>query len=410
MKRILFFGLLLLAACSQAPAPTGNAEVVAQRLGTRADDAVTSVAVDTKLGAVYVMGSTEGSLDGVNKGYNDVVLRRYTRGGNVVWKRQLGSSGYDGAGAVATDNQGFVYASYILDLPDGTSSKLEKLRSDGTPVWSRAVRTKTSYGYETVDVSALATDKDGNVYAGGALYETMYLFKYTAAGSLLWTRNVGGGGIFFFPTGISTDASGNVYVTANDVDDCCLWNALLKYSPNGTQLFHKTISSKTNDLELTGLQVQGDALYLVGTKHYNWGGDLDKKYDDDGFVARYSLSGAKVWQKGFGISTYDGANGISADPSGVYVTGYTYGALGGAKQGGSDIFLSKFSTGGSALWTKQIGSKGHDRGYAVTAYSSSELYLAGSAGGALKGGTYRGGQDGFLRRTDGAGNMVWTDQ
>ncbi len=411
MKRILFFGLLLLAACSQAPVPEAGADLAAQRLGTRADDAVTSVAVDTKLGAVYVIGSTEGSLDGANKGNTDVFLRRYNRSGKVVWKRQLGSSGYDGVGGVTTDVQGFVYAGYTLDSSKGTVSKIDKLRSDGALVWSRTVETKTSYGYEPVNVSALAVDKNGNVYAGGALYETMFLFKYSSKGSWLWTRRVDGGGIFFYPTGIGTDAGGNVYVTANDMDDCCLWNALLKYSPDGTQLFNKTISFKTNELELTGLQVQGDALYVSGTKHYNWGGDYDRKYDGDGFVAKYSLSGVKTWQKGFGTGAYDVANGMSVGADGsVYVTGYTYGALGGVRQGGSDIFLRKFSTGGSTLWTKQIGSKGDDSGYTVAAYSNDELYLVGSAGGALPGGTYRGGYDGFLSRTDGAGKPVWTDQ
>ena len=412
MKRILFFGLLLLAACSQAPAPTPgtDADLIAQRLGTRADDAATSIAVDTKLGAVYVMGVTEGSLAGANKGETDIILQRYTRSGKVVWKRQFGTSGYDSAGAIATDSRGFLYAGYTLDTPEGTAGKLEKFRSDGTSVWSRTVQTKTSYGYEPVTVSALTTDKDGNIYTAGALYETMYLYKYTSAGSLLWTKSVEGGGIFFYPTGVGTDASGNVYVTVNEVDDSYIANTILKYSPAGKQLFDKTITAKTNDLELTGLQIQGDALYLVGIKHYNWAGDLDKPYDDDGFVAQYSLAGNRVWQQGFGTKSYDDANGVSADPSGVYVTGFTYGTLAGRQIGGSDIFLRKFSPAGSTLWTKQIGSKGDDYGIAVAAYSSGELYLAGSAGGALKGSTHRGGQDGFLRRTDGAGNIVWTDQ
>ena len=401
MKRILFFGLLLLAACSQAPAPTGS-NLSAQQLGTRADDAVTSIAVNTKLGAVYGMGTTEGSLNGTNKGYTDVILQRYDRSGEVVWKRQFGTSEYDSAGGVATDAKGSVYAAY--------NTTLNKLGANGNSVWKRTPQVETPFGTEAVEVSAVATDKNGNVYAGGATYETMFLFKYTSAGSLVWTKSVQGGGIFFYPTGIDTDSSGNVYVTANDVDDCCLWNALLKYSPDGTQLFSKTISSTTSDLRLTGLQVQGNAFYVSGIKYYNWGGDYGRKYENDAFVARYSLSGERVWQKGFGTSVYDGAKGISADASGVYITGYTNGTLGGVHVGGSDIFLSKFSSGGSALWTKQIGSRGDDSGNAVIAYSSNELYLAGSAGGALKGSTHRGGQDGFLRRTDGAGNRVWTDQ
>ncbi len=416
MRRTLFFGLLLLAACSQAPAPTPgtdastNPELIAQRLSTRADDVATSVAVDSKLGAVYVMGVTEGSLAGANKGESDIILQRYNRSGKVVWKRQFGTSGYDSAGAITADSKGVLYAAYTLDGPEGTAGRLEKFRSDGTAVWNRTVQTKTSYGYEPVTVSALTTDKDGNIYAAGALYETMYLFKYSGAGSLQWTKSVEGGGLFFYPTGIGTDAGKNIYITVNEVDDSYITNTILKYSPTGTQIFNKTISAATNDLELTGLQVQGDALYLVGTKHFNWAGDLDKPYDDDGFVAQYSLSGNRVWQQGFGTRSYDDASGVTADASGVYVTGFTYGTLAGKQIGGSDIFLRKFSTGGSTLWTKQIGSAGDDYGNSVATYSKNELYLAGSTGGALKGTTHRGGQDGFLRRTDGAGNIVWTDQ
>ena len=413
MKRTLFlgfFGLLLLAACSQAPAPNADAELAAQRLSTHADDAATSVAVDKKLGAVYVIGNTGGSLNNPNSGDTDVFLRRYNRSGRVVWKRQLGTNEEDYADGVATDGKGSVYAGYIVGAPDGyREGKLEKFRADGTSVWSRTFDVDTYF--DGRGGLALSTDASGNVYVTGSTGFAFDLRKYSAAGSLLWTKHAEGNGTFFVPTGVGTDTSGNVYVSVNDVDDSYIAPSVLKYSPGGKQLFYKTISSKTSDLELTGLQVQGNALYLAGTKHYNWVGDIDKKSDADGFVAKYSLTGEKVWQKGFGTPAYDIVNGVSADASGnLYVTGYTYGALGGSNQGGSDVFLSKFSSGGSALWTKQIGSKGDDSGNAVVAYSGSELYLAGSAGGALKGSTYRGGQDGFLRRTDGGGDRVWTDQ
>ena len=404
MKRVLFFGLLLLAACSQVPVPATNAELLAQRLGTRADDAATAIAADTKLGAVYVMGATEGSLGGANQGHTDVFLQRYDRSGKVVWKRQLGTGEYDSAGGVATDSKGFVYAGY--------TATLSKFGADGTPVWSRTLKAETSY--EELYISALGADNKGNVYVAGAtgqIGENMLLNKYSESGSLLWTRLVEGYGLFFDPTGVATDAGGNVYVTANEVDDSYIRNTILKYSSNGQQVFSKTVDVGSKDLELSALQVQGNALYLAGTQHYNWAGDPDRTFEEDAFIAKYTLGGAKQWHKVFGSKNYDGANGVSVDPNGnLYVTGRTHGALGGANQGGSDAFLSKFSNGGGALWTKQIGSKGYDTGNAVVAYSSSELYLAGSAGGALKGGTYRGGQDGFLRRTDGNGNRVWTDQ
>lgn len=410
MKRILFFGLLLLAACSQAPAPTSeaNAELVAQRLGTRADDAATSVALDTKLGAVYVMGVTEGSLGGANKGKTDVILQRYNRSGKVVWGRQLGGSSYDRAGGVATDSQGFLYAGYTT----GTSGKLEKFRADGTSVWSRTLQIDAAYS--EMYVAALSTDANDNIYVAGAtgyIGEIMFLRKYSSTGLLLWTQQVEGYGLFFYPTSVGTDRSGNAYITANEVDDSYIANVILKYTPNGKQLFNKTIDAKTSDLELNGLQIQNEALYLVGTKYYNWEGNPFEKSDTDGFVAKHSLNGERVWQKGFGTTTYDGANGLSVDADGgTYLTGYTHGTLGAKRAGDSDIFLRKLDRSGNTLWTKQFGSKGGEGGSAVAAYSENELYLVGSTDSTLPGGTHRGGYDGFLSRTDSAGNRVWTDQ
>ena len=408
MKRILFFGLLLLTACSQTPVSVAP-DISTQSLGTRSDDVVTSAVVDTELGAVFVIGETNGALSSAKPSSTDVFLKRYDRSGKVIWKRQLVTKGEDYADGVVTTGKEFVYAGYVVTTPEGeTSGRLEQFRADGTPVWSRTFDVDTYY--DGRGGLALSADASGNVYVTGSLGFAFELRKYSAAGSLLWTEYAEGGGIFFVPTGVGTDANGDVYVTANEVDDSYITPSILKYSPSGKQLFGKALVVK-GDVELTGLQVQGNALYLAGTKHYNWVGDIDKKSDADGFVAKYSLSGERVWQQGFGTSTYDEVNSVSVDPSGsVYVTGFTYGALGGANQGNSDIFLRKLDGRGNTLWTKQIGSRGGDSGTAVAAYSSNELYLAGSVSGKLAGGTYHGGEDGFLRRTDGSGNRVWTDQ
>lgn len=399
MKRaLLLAGLFALAACSQAPAPpAGSTDLAAQKLSTAADDRALEVAAYPGSGAVYALTDAYSSGDNTGEGGSDVFLRRYNRSGSVVWARKLGDEAYNSANALATDGGGNLVVSY--------NDRLEKRRADGSVVWSRTVQ----------NVSALATDKSGNVYVGGGNESAdAYLRKYTGSGSPLWTRSlVPTRGIAAYPTGIATDAGGNVYTAVRDVDDCCLWSTLVKHSPSGQRLFSKpfTEGELDNAFSMESVAVQGNALYVAGTLHANWGGDLDRPYAVDGLLIKTSLGGSEQWRRVFGTPGYDSVNDLAADPSGgLYLTGYTLGNMGGAQPGGSDVFLRKYTSGGSAVWTKQIGSSGDDAGNAVFAYSSGELYLAGEAGGALQGGTHRGGQDAFLRRTDGAGNRVWTDQ
>jgi hypothetical protein len=57
-----------------------------------------------------------------------------------------------------------------------------------------------------------------------------------------------------------------------------------------------------------------------------------------------------VWTQQLGTSSYDVSHGVSADGLGnVYITGSTYGSLGGPNAGGRDAFVAKFSEENSAV-------------------------------------------------------------
>ena len=137
---LLFMGLLALAACSQAPVlPTEQVNLSAQHLGTAASDSVADVAVDRRLGAVYATGSTTGSLDGPNQGGEDVFLRRYSRNGKVIWRRQLGGALEDTAGGVAVSPNGPVFVGYTQKEGSyfGGDGLLQKFSADGAFLWKK---------------------------------------------------------------------------------------------------------------------------------------------------------------------------------------------------------------------------------------------------------------------------------
>lgn len=79
-----------------------------RRLGSAALDSAAGVASDRK-GAVYMAGSTQGSLGGAFQGGFDAWVAKYSASGELRWKRQLGSSDDDNALGVATDGEGHVY-------------------------------------------------------------------------------------------------------------------------------------------------------------------------------------------------------------------------------------------------------------------------------------------------------------
>lgn len=133
----------------------------------------------------------------------------------------------------------------------------------------------------------------------------------------------------------------------------------------------------------------------------------------DAFVTKLDLDGRVVWTRQFGTAEDDEAKGLGADASGVYVAGYTRGALAGTNSGGSDVFVRKYDPDGNELWTKQFGGGGgaDDVGYAVAA-DRTGIYVAGYILGGLPGqGTVGAANaDAFVRKYDAAGNELWTRQ
>jgi hypothetical protein len=118
------------------------------------------------------------------------------------------------------------------------------------------------------------------------------------------------------------------------------------------------------------------------------------------------------WTRQFGSTSYDLAVSVSASSDGsVLVAGYTNGTLPGqSSAGGQDAYLQKLDAGGNVLWTRQFGSANSDAAYSVRVGSDGSVLVAGYTLGTLPGESSAGGQDGFVRKYDAAGNVLWTRQ
>jgi hypothetical protein len=339
--------------------------------GTAGDDFGWSAAIDVD-GNAYLAGRVVPfDVDGF--------VSKNDSSGDLLWSHRIGGSQWDEAFSIALDVAGnaFVGGHTSSDLfgahAGGSDGFIIKYDASGNEIWSR------QFGTDWNDrIVSVAVDPAGSAYAAGYTSRPFsfdppvpqtsdaYLVKYDASGDLLWSRQFGSDRSDRLQS-VAVDASGNAYITG---------------------------------------YTSGD---LDGT---NAGGD-------DAFFTKYDASGNLMWTRQFGTSVGDAGLSVAIDGVGnAYITGITQGNLGGANQGGWDVFLTKYDLLGNLLWSRQIGTAVDERGVTpggVKAVNSVALdeagnaYICGATLGSL-GGRNAGALDVFLSKFDPSGNLLWSQQ
>ncbi|NJR64589.1 MAG: hypothetical protein HC772_03500 [Leptolyngbyaceae cyanobacterium CRU_2_3] len=386
-----------------------------QQFGTNRNDYGYGVAVVEN--NLYLSGSTEGSLDGINAGDRDSYAALYTTEGTLQWQRQFGSLGLDVAADIAADSSGNYYvggidvtppsAQSIFPDPNGYTSKYP---STGIREWTKPLRLT---GVEAI--TGVTIDSVGNVYVSGlakgfpgSVSSVAYVAKYNNSGQEIWSKEWSGTGSSS-ATGVAIDKEGNVYIAG-------ITNATLgtdftnpfsggdafvaKYSASGTKLWDKTIATPAKDTA-RGIAVDGSGnVYITGDTSGTISGQTSAG-GTDGFVAKYSTAGTQQWVKQFGTSGLDESQGIAVTDAGaVFLTGETTGGIfGNTNAGGSDAWIGVFNGDGKLAGSTQIGTAQEDEAYGITVAGSS-VYVVGTNQGAIASGTNQGQFDAWVTRYD----------
>lgn len=96
--------------------------------------------------------------------------------------------------------------------------------------------------------------------------------------------------------------------------------------------------------------------------------------DEDAFLAKYDAAGNLVWGRQLGSSDQELVYQIATDRyDNVYVVGRTAGSLKGSYQGRYDGFIRKYTPSGAVAWTRQIGTTGYDEVNGVAAEPNGNL-------------------------------------
>ncbi len=396
-------------ACSLAMGESPYAVAWKRQLGTWTDDYSRSVVVDGA-GNAFISGYTRGSLGGPNAGSYDAFLTKYDLDGNLLWTRQLGTSQADFSYSVAVDGAGNPFISGwtrgSLGGPNAGNDDafLTKYDSDGNLLWTEQLGTP-NYDYSC----SVAVDGAGNAfisgYTSGSLGGTnagstdAFVTKYDSDGNLLWTQQLGtSGSDYSYSVGV--DGAGNAFISGytsgslggpkpgrEDV-------FLSKYDAEGNALWTRLLGTTRYDYGF-GVAVEGTGgAYITGHTTGSLGGPNAGSYD--AFLSKYDAEGNAVWTRQLGTTTNDYSLGVAVDAAGnAYISGYTWGSLGGPNAGSHDAFVSKYDTEGNLLWTHQLGTASSDRSFGVAVDAIGDVYISGCTWGSL-GGPNAGSGDAFL--------------
>ncbi len=409
--------LLLLALRWAIPA---NGETLAwiDQFGTsERDRSVDGGVAADPFGNVFVAGYTSGDFVGTNAGNADVILVKYTQEGTIDWTRQFGSSYFDTAGGIATDELGNVYVTGYTQgnlvggaIPINSDAFLSKFDSSGSLQWIRQFGTS----FNSERANRVSMDGVGNVYVSGSIgfpsdsveYPTSgasdaFLTKFDGIGDHQWTRQFGTAETDY-GYGLTIDGHGNAYVTGYTGGSLEGPNRgeqdvfLRKYDPEGEPLWTRQFGTTEGD---QGRGVSADAdgnIYVTGVSRGELGGVNAGEYD--AFLTKSDTGGTLLWSRQFGSSGIDYAHDVSVDGlGGIFIAGYTTGDLVGINAGGVDSFVTKFDTQGSQLWSEQLGSTENEAGRGISADGMGSVYLSGYTKGSLQGAS-AGSDDVFLAK------------
>lgn len=241
--------------------------------------------------------------------------------------------------------------------------------------------------------------------------------------------------------GITTDNSGNVYVTgkyemqanfSGTILPCAGNNCnhdifVAKYNTAGGLTWIRTAGGNMGDYA-HAVSCDNNFVYITGeiegfNNPITFPGStitLTCINDNDIYVSKYDVNGNLLWAKSAGGNGSEKALGVSHDAAGnVYICGeYEAACQFDASTtvngiGIRDIFVAKYNANGVFQWVRTAGSTGRDEAQGITCDAAGNCYVTGffSDGCTFGTTTYStmstSFHDAFLAKYDTNGNLLW---
>ena len=382
-------------------------------VGGSANDSVNGVAVDGA-GNTYVTGTSAGTwgtpIRAFGGGTGDAFVAKFDSSGNLVWSTFLGGSGDDSGYAIELDTDGSVIITGSSNASWGTPQRaygsnsdafVAKLNSSGSLTWNTFLGSGADeHGYALAinNHNIVVTGDSNGVWGSPIRAYTTWIDVFAAQldtnGALTWNTYLGGNGEDY-AYGVTTDGSGNVYLTGKSSET---WGspvssfvvgsypdsniATVKLNSSGA-LQWLTFSGGSGSDVGSGIALDASGnVYVAGTSSATWGSPIRAYTGDlDTVVVKFNSSGTSIWNTFLGGTGADTSGELSVSGTSVYVGGYSGASWGSspwrAYSAGDDLYLAELTTGGALVSTGFLGGAGSDAHAVLATDSGNNVYVGG---------------------------------
>jgi hypothetical protein len=360
----------------------------------------------------YISVGTTYSIDGditLNHGSMDLWVQKVNSSGILQWQKCYGGSQDEFGFCIITTSDGGYLISGATCSFDGdvignhTSSAgywdawLIKISSTGTIQWQKCYG---GTGSEYAN-SVIQTTDGGYIFTGSCQLnngdvtgnhgnEDIWCVKVNSSGVLQWQKSFGGSGDErgcqikatsgggFIICGWTVSFNGDVIGNHGNKD---AW--ILKLTSTGTLQWQKCFGG-SNVETADGISLTTDGGYIFVGQSNSSNGDVTlNNGNQDVWAVKISNTGVLQWEKSYGGTNTDYANKILQTTDGGYILSANTNSnninVTGLHQSGFDVWLLKINSIGTLIWQKCYGSYSNDYVYDIQITTDGGLILAGNA-------------------------------
>lgn len=286
------------------------------------------------------------TVEGIpNMGEWDLLIVKYDKDGNVVWKKSYGGNGTDNfRKMIPTEDGGF----YVFGDSDSTD-----------------ITGFTTYGGS--DIVTMKYDKDGN---------------------LIWKKNYGGNGDDAFRNVILTEDGSFILTGLSKSTDLDGWTnkgafdiLIIKHDKDGNLIWEKSHGGKNTD-NYHNIAAIENGFIVYGLSISTDIVDLPNKGSADTIILRYDNDGNLIWQKDWGGNGGDILSNVFITKNGeILLLGSTSSKdINGIElKGITDGVIVKYDKDGNLLWQKSYGGSNRDNFSFIMPNDDGSLMIIGNS-------------------------------
>lgn len=294
----------------------------------------------------------------------------------------------------------------------------------------RQIQLTTDGGYI---ISGYTTSNNSGTFYGSTNYGSQdgFVIKLDIGGNMQWQKLFGGTGTFDQLYTVQPTSDGG-YILAGSTQSnntgtltgisnnggVDAW--LIKLDANGNVQWQKLYGGNGNDYFYSVFQT-ADAGFMIAGSSYSSNGTLTGLTNNgsaDGWIMKTDATGNTQWQKLFGGNVTDYFYSIQPANDGGFIASGGSSSLSGTgtlgstiNNGGTDGWIVKTDAAGNTQWQKLFGGSGNDVINVMQSASANEYIFGGNSNsgnsGTLAGINNNGLQDGWVFKTDNNGTQFW---